>query len=227
MTNTEYLYQAIKRFTETRSKARSEFLDVVEKYADAKGSKYYTDRMSEAHKARNEALDKAAAECRHSVDCAVASMQLAIQKRRMEPPTEEQLRILSLLKMRDKLTQAELDTAANAMDGNGAALAVLSELAQKNGVLGRNYGAKATQGLSGEAAMLALKGIVDSCRQIINNRSGANHNRLRSAQMNERLHGAMFDPDSLPQEARYASESDFYGRICDTPYEVLCRSLNE
>ncbi len=52
------------------------------------------------------------------------------------PPSEENLRLLTALQMRSKLTGDDLRTAANAMKGDAVSLGVLDELGKKHGVLG-------------------------------------------------------------------------------------------
>ena len=59
-------------------------------------------------------------------------------KRGVTPPTADQLSILQALKMRDSVTQKELDRAANSCKDNALAISVINELAQKNGFL-RGY----------------------------------------------------------------------------------------
>ncbi|MCD8384458.1 MAG: hypothetical protein LUC39_05815 [Clostridiales bacterium] len=53
----------------------------------------------------------------------------------MIAPSEEQLRLLSTLKMRDKLTADEVREAGNALQRCPAALSVLDEMARKSGVM--------------------------------------------------------------------------------------------
>lgn len=226
MSNTSDLFKTMKQYTEARSAAREEYLRAMKPYDEDRGSAFYRRKQDEAMKRRNAALDAAQAECANGIDAAIRRMREHAGSRRMAAPTEEQLRLLSLLKLRDRLTRSELDAAANSMDGNAAALALLAEMARKNGDLGGGrYLAMASGGLNGEEASAAVDNIAAACRKILANRSGANHNRLMGAQRNYKLHNVSFDADSLPQEAALTTEQDFYDGISSVPFDVLMQTV--
>lgn len=226
MTNTEYLYNAMKRFTEARAAARETYLQTMKKYETAKGSPYYTEQKDKAMKVRNDAVEAAKAECVKTVDNALSLMRRTSGERPMKAPTEEQLRILQMLKMRKTVTPNELQAAANAMDGNGAALAVLNEIAHEQNHTPRNYTAMATDGLPAAAADEAITTLTKACKSILE--SGVNRAARIAADHNARINGVKVDPDDLPQEKPYASERDFYERAMPwTPFDVFSKAVNE
>ena len=226
MTNTEYLYNAMKRFTDARAAAREAYLQTMKKYESAKGSPFYTEQKDKAMKVRNDAVEAAKAECVKTVNSALNLMRNTSGKRPMRAPTEEQLRILQLLKMRKTVTPHELEAAANAMDGNGSALAVLNEIAHEQNHTPRNYTAMATDGLPAAAADDAINNLSKACTGIL--ASGVNHAARLAAEHNARINGVKVDPDDLPQEQPYQGEKDFYSRAMPwTPYEVFAKAVND
>lgn len=226
MTNTEYLYNGMLKYQKARAAARDEYLRVMKLYEGAKGTPFYDEQRDKAQKIRNEAVSAAQGEARRVVDSAINYMNKAVSGRKMVAPTQEQLNLLTLLKMRDTLTRDELQAAANAMDGNGAALGLLSEMARKHNVL-TNFNAMATDGLSPTAAADIIREITKGCAERINDPVGVNHASALAAKFNARATGKEYDTDDLPQETPYSGEADFYGRMVNIPYDVLSKSLND
>lgn len=249
MTNTEYLYQAMKKYQTARSAARDDYMQTMKNLENAKGSVYYDEQREKAIKKRNDAVAAAQVECTKTVDNALAYMRSAISSRKMEAPTDDMLRILQMLSMRTSITKAELDTAANAMNGNSTALAVLEDLARKHEVLGVNYASMCNNGLSPERATQTLREITKTLAHRINDTVGASRAAQLAAAYHERRYGSgtpardfestlassyhakkptgkPVDLDDLPQEAPYQSEQDFYSGIVNVPFAVLDKTLN-
>lgn len=227
MTNTEYLYGAMLKYQQARSAARDEYFKVMRPLESAKGSDYYKEQRDKAAKKRGEAVSAAQAEARRVVDNALACMRNAVSGRKMVAPTQEQLNILTVIKMRENITHAELQAAANAMDGNGAALAVLSEVARNKNLPGGGFENMATGGLSADAATTVIRELTNACAERIDDTVGANRPSVQAARYNARAYGKEFDPDDLPQETPYSGEADFYGRLVNIPFDILSKSLND
>lgn len=216
--STRRIYEAMKRFTDTRAAARAEYLQTMQAIEDAKGTKYYSDREAAAMEKRNALTHAARRECEAELDAAFAAMSKANHARKLAAPTEEQERILRVLAMRiDKngetkrsITREELDSAANAMEGNPLALATLTEIAQRAGAH-RDYTADA-QEISIGTADAQLHSLAQRCKKILN--SAAQPAPLQSAIMSNRRYGTPIDEDTLPQIPAFESEqqfSDFMG----------------
>lgn len=225
MNNTKLLYEAMKRFTDTRAKAREEYLRTVKPLERAKGTQYYNDAVRKATEARQQAVEAAKFECIASVNNALGLMREVATNRAMTPPTAEQLRILQLLKMRESVTPNELQAAAVAMMGNGTALQVLDDIAKKQGHLKRGYSYMAKDGLSITEAEETICNLQKVCSAIIHG-TGATKTATLSAEFNLRHNGRAYNPDDLPQDAPYASEQDFYARTISTPFDVLAQTVN-
>lgn len=226
MQNTTRLYETINRFMMERAEAREEYLVMKRRYAKAAGSEYYTETMNEARKKRESRVDAAQAAARQEMAEIAQAMTEKADSIAMNPPTDEQLRILSLLKMREHVTQAELDSAAQSMDGNGAALAVLDELAHKHEILVQPYSRFATAGLTADQSKNAIRSILSSCNQIIENRTGANRAQMMAETYHAQLYGGNPDPDTFNQEPLFENEDAFYEKVSPVPLNLLSNAVD-
>lgn len=214
MSNTTSLYRTVAAFMLARSEAREEYQEAARRYASAKGSQMYTDKMNEAQKKRDKTISDAQFIAKQEIRETLKAMAEKADKIKMQPPTEEQLRILQLLKMKDRLTAAECFGAANAMDGNAAALALLDELATKSGVHhGSFVRSLAVKTYSPETARETIQYLGESCFAIVNNASGASRVSMLAKKWHTSRYGGDFDSFELPQEKTFVDELDFYERM--------------
>ena len=202
MSNTGRLFDAIRQFQMARSAARSEYLNRMKEYADDVGTSFYQRKQDEAMKKRTATVEAAKVEAAREIDDALAAMRKAIRERKMEAPTPEQLAILQVLQMREHVSKAELDTAANSMGGNGLCLALVNEIARKcekkrMTVRGSeipqefygDYMKQATKGMAPADALNAVGELEKWCRAELNDAVGANKVRERSYRLNREKHG--------------------------------------
>lgn len=208
---TTWLYNAMKKFTDTREAARLEYVQRMEALADAKGSKYYIDEKNKAESRRANIVEQARLECRQSLQGTFKTMRENNSKRPMQPPTEEQLRILEMLKMRESVTADELQQAANAMNGNGAALQLLYEFGRKMDVRNMSDIRRDANEFSIAQAEDEINRIAGECRRILE--TGARRGAYLGAQFNERLHGIPMNEDALPQIEPFTTEHEFETRM--------------
>ena len=208
---TSWLYNAIKKFTDTREAARQEHMQRIQQLESAKGSKYYIDEKSKADRRQANIVEQARMECRQSLASTFKIMKENNSKRGMQPPTEEQLRILQMLKMRENVTADELQQAANAMNGNGAALQLLYEFAQKAGIHALSDIRQDANEFSIKQADDEINRIMNQCKGILE--TGARRAAFLAAQHNEKHAGIPMNEDALPQEDLFSSESDFERRM--------------
>lgn len=214
MSNTTRLYRAVAAFIQAREEAREEYLLMGRRYAAAKGSQMYVDEMSKARKKREETVSGAQVIARQEIRETINAMAEKADKIKMQPPTEEQLRILQLLSMKEKLTTAELEGAANAMEGNATALSLVDELAKKSGVVHVPYASRlSVTAYDPQTARQAIKKLGEACYSIVDNTTGASRARLLAAEQHQRLYGGTFDPDEFPQEKGFEDETDFYNQM--------------
>lgn len=203
--STHRVYEAMRNFTDTRAAARGKYLDTMRTITDAKGSKYWTDKQSAAAKLRAETVAVDRKRCESVLQDAFAAMHERNHKRTMRAPTEEQLRLLQLLQMREHLTEDDLITAANALQGNGAALEVVQDIARKHEIL-RNFRDNADE-FSIQQADEEIHKLAAGCERLLN--SAARPVSVIAAEMASCHYGTEYNEDDLPQVPLFASESQF------------------
>ncbi len=212
--NTTNLYRTVADFMTARSEAIEEYRLMTRRYEAARGSKLYDDKMAEARKKRDKTISDAQFIAKQEIRETLLAMAEKADKIALQAPTAEQIRLLQLLKMKDRLTEAECTGAANAMNGNAACLALVDELARKSGVLHTSYvNSLAVKTYSPETARMTIKALGESCFDIVNNTTGASKPALLAKQWHQNVHGSTFDPYELPQEEAFADEDDFYSQM--------------
>ena len=80
------------------------------------------------------AINERVSELHRDLEEIVASKKTQFQKISLSPPTEEQVRLLQALALRDDLTSAEVGRIGEQMCGNHQALRALRSIARKNGI---------------------------------------------------------------------------------------------
>ena len=212
--NTTRIYRTVATFMQARSDAIEEYQKTAKRYASAKGSELYTVEMANARKTRDKAISDAQFIAKQEIRETLKAMAEKADKIKMQAPSEEQIRLLELLKMKDRLTEAECTGAANAMNGNATCLALVDELARKSGVLHASYvNSLAVKTYSPETARMTIKALGESCFNIVNNTTGASKPALLAKEWHAARHGGEFDPYELPREEPFKDESDFYEQM--------------
>lgn len=218
MSNTNTLYSAMKRYTDTMLAARAEYLETLEKYKKARGSQYFDEVKEAARKKRQSATESIKAETIAQVDASIAAMMTKANTRKLTPLTPDQLAICQAMKLRDKVGTDELIQAGNAMEGNLTGLAILQEVAQKNGVM-HNFIADA-KGIAGETLTRCIRQVRDGCYRVINS-DGATKAALTAAKYYARHYGnGQVDTETLPTMNPYTDEADFLSRMVSTGVNV-------
>ena len=136
--NTEAFYVNAKKFQQEREKLVSEYEKTLKGMKRYEGSSGYKEDLEKLQKKHSEALTALQDEYRRSLRIIMSGMSEAVSKRKVNPPTNEQLNLLHLLKMREKVSEEELDRIAEMVKDNGIAMGVVQEVANSNGIV-RNY----------------------------------------------------------------------------------------
>lgn len=142
--NSDLFYSRAAEFQSKRKDIIDTYESTLAKLEKAKGSQLYTEETEKAAKTRDAALEALQSEYRDYFRISLDAMSEANGKRGVTPPTADQIAILQALKMRDSLTQRELDRAANNCADNAVAMGVINELAKKNGFM-RGYSCTAKE----------------------------------------------------------------------------------
>ena len=136
--NTELFFKTVKKFQDGRNDINSTYEKRMKELERTKGSQYYVDESAKAQTARDNALKALKAECGESLNDIISFMQRANKQRPMKAPSDEELRLLQLLKMKESISEGEFESAALALKANPTALATLNEIAHSKGIL-RNF----------------------------------------------------------------------------------------
>jgi len=135
ITNTELLYLKMKQFQDKR-------VELVEKYEEGlqsierfKGSPGYNDEEKKLKDQYEADLIALVGEYRPGFLTIFGGMMDAIGRRSISAPTNDQINLLNVLKMKRKVTLEELQRTAEAVKDNPIAISVLNEIAQDHGVM--------------------------------------------------------------------------------------------
>ncbi|MCI9403498.1 MAG: hypothetical protein HFF04_07505 [Oscillospiraceae bacterium] len=156
MKNTERYYQAVLVFRQAVEGVNEKFRPQYERLEQFKDSKHYQEEKETLDKARSELLAEVRELAMKELNEACDAMKAAYGSRPLSAPSDEQLRLLQTLQMREKLGVDELRQASVALEGCPAALEVLRELAHKHGH---------TWAMQGELAGDAVQRTIDQLRQ--------------------------------------------------------------
>ena len=214
-----YLYEAMNQFRKSQIANRETYLEKRKKLEKYRGSVGFENDLQKIRDERDKANASARAECAAKIGPIFEAMHEANAKRRVTPPTEEAMRLLSAVKMLKKPSKEFLDSVANSLNGEAFSLAILDDIAREawsdevepRNRLVTNYSSTATNELTVSEVARAIDGLHKTCNAIIDS-SGANLVRTMTAEMRKIRYGAHFDPDDLPQEPEYSDEKDFYDR---------------
>ena len=136
--NSELFFRAALKFQNERQHISEEYENAMKGLESTKGSEYYkaeTDRLKKERDNRLSALKQSSGADMLST---IETMRKTATQRATIAPTDEQVRILQVLKMRDNVTERELTEAAKSLENCPLGLSVIQEIANKNGVI-RNF----------------------------------------------------------------------------------------
>lgn len=133
MKNTERYYQAVLAFRRAVEGVNEKFRPQYERLERFKDSEHYQEEKKALDKARSELLTEVRDQAVKEFNGVCDAMKAAYRARPLSAPSDEQLRLLQALQMREKLGMDELRQAVVALEGCPAALEVLRELAHKHG----------------------------------------------------------------------------------------------
>ena len=156
MTRTERYHDLVRNY---RGKLRGiwgEYEKTVAKLERYRGSRGYDEEKTKAEKARDSAIAELQGEFLTRFGNVIDGMKESALNMEMTAPTQEQLAILSALKMREGLTADELRQAGRSLRGCPVGLAVIDELAQKHEIYGvRSFGGESTSAILAHVDELA------------------------------------------------------------------------
>ncbi len=209
--NTDLFYTRAKEYQGKRKGIIDVYDSSMKALEDAKGSKYFTDESKKAEDTRDEALKALKNEYGEYFRISLDAMSKANASRKMTPPTEEELRTLQLLKMKDEPTEAELAAAANTLKGNATCLSVLTERAHNAGSMRGYNNYSETKEMPVDEAESIINGLASSVRDFMDydTRKAA---RIAQAHHN-RFYGMTPDTLALPKRPLFEDKAGCFYEI--------------
>ena len=217
--NTDLLFRRAKEYQDKRKGIVDEYEARMKALEDAKGSKYFTDEAKKAEDKRDEALTALKGEYGEYFRISLDAMSKANAARKMTPPTEEELRTLQLLKMKDKPTEAELAAAANTLKGNATCLSVLTEISHNAGYMRGYNNYSETKEMPVDEAESIIKGLASSVRDFMD------YDTKKSARIarahRERFYGVNPDAPALPKRPLFEDKAGGFLEVCGIAGDAL------
>ena len=201
MSNNTALANTINRYRRDMSKITAEYDAKAKRLEPYAGSKGAAEELGKAKEARDAAIDALHADIDRSMRAILSLMEKKLNNTPMTAPSEEQLRSLQLLQMRDPkttpLTREEIDSASRALSTSDECMRVLSDIALKHQLridpTYRSARSKAEDALrqlkSVHAGMLDWRG-----------ESAAELRTRRGASRRQRLYGAFPDEEIVEKQ---------------------------
>lgn len=225
--NSDVFFERARQFQVKRAAVVDAYGKRIKALEDTKGSKYFSDETKKAEDTRDEALNALKEEYRQYFNTIIDAMRKANASRKMKAPTEEELRILQLLKMKDKPTQTELTTAANALKGNAACLSVLTEISHTAGYANGYMTYSDAKELSVDTVDKALTGLCEAVKDFLE------YDTSRAARLERNYNEANYgkDPNApeLPKRRLFETKNDCFeivGRIGGDTLTAFCDAVD-
>lgn len=225
--NSELFFIKAKDFQNKRKEIMDTYETRAAQLEDARGSKYFDDEMKKATETRDSALSALKGEYAEYFRISLDAMAKANGSRGMTPPTDEELRLVQLLKMKDSVTEQELDAAANTLKGNTTCLAILTEIAHKQGFLRGYMSYSDSKEMPTDTAADTVKGLHSSIREFME------YDTPRAArvarQHHEQLYGAVPDAPALPKRPLFDSKTECYKELAGLSGDALtafCKAVD-
>lgn len=225
--NTDLFYNRAREYQNKRKVIMDCFEKRVKSLEDTRGSKYFDDEMKKATDARDGALSALKGEYAEYFRISLDAMSKANASRKMTPPTEEELRTLQLLKMKDKPTETELQAAANTLKGNATCLSVLTEIAHNAGYMRGYNNYSETKEMPVEEAERVIKGLHNAVRDFMDYDTPR---AARAAQnYHETVYGTIPDAPALNKRPLFNDKVGCFYEVCrlsDDALTAFCTAVD-
>lgn len=135
ITNTELYYAKMKAFQDKRAELTEAHDKKVKSLERFKGSKGYEDDLKKENERFEAELTALRDEYRPGLLTVIGGMMDAIGKRSVSAPTNDQVNLLNVLKMKKRVTLEECQRTAEAVKDNPIAVSVVTEIAHDHGIM--------------------------------------------------------------------------------------------
>lgn len=135
ITNTELYYAKMKAFQDKRAELTEAHDKKVKSLERFKGSKGYEEDLKKENDRFEAELAALRDEYRPGLLTVIGGMMDAIGKRSVSAPTNDQVNLLNVLKMKKRVTLEECQRTAEAVKDNPIAVSVVTEIAHDHGIM--------------------------------------------------------------------------------------------
>lgn len=206
--NVANFYVAAQEFQDRRNAIKQEFQDTMQKIRTTEGSEFYDKSAKSAREKKAAALSALKAEYAPVFSAILDDMESSNEARPMAAPTQEELNVVTMMRMKEAPTENELISAANAVKGNPAALSIINEIARKNGVL-RNFAS-----LNPEMSIKDVHNTISALRAGVSD--FMEHDTQRAARLYAQHRKIMYndgDNVELPARANFSDPDSCFAEI--------------
>ncbi len=135
ITNTELYYAKMKAFQDKRAELTEAHDKKVKSLERFKGSKGYEEDLKKENDRFEAEMTALRDEYRPGLLTVIGGMMDAIGKRSVSAPTNDQVNLLNVLKMKKRVTLEECQRTAEAVKDNPIAVSVVTEIAHDHGIM--------------------------------------------------------------------------------------------
>lgn len=207
ITNTELFYTKAKQFQDKR-------IEIMEGYEKSrktidrfKGSPGYEEDLKKLNEKLEKDLTDLRDEYRPGFMVVIGGMVDAIGKRSVSAPTNDQINLLNVLKMKRKVTLEELQRTAEAVKDNPIAVSVVTEIAHDHGIMNSfDYLCPEMSSQRASEVVTGLKNWVDDFIQYDTTRASRVAKKFYTTQYGETEGG-------LTKRRIFTDQADFFQEI--------------
>ena len=214
LTNSELFYRNAKKYQDDRARINENYEKQLESLKDKQGSEFYATESERLKKERDDGLTALKKDTGNTLLSVIDTMRRANAKRTTAAPSDEQLRLLKVLQMRESVTEKELTEIAETCKDNALALSVVQEVANKNAIM-RNYKRLySSDKMPSEFANNTLDVLERETRDFIE------FDTKRTARISaeyQRAHYGDDNPRPLPKRALFNEKADCFKSLGITP----------
>ena len=222
----DLFYFTAESYQNDRNAREDKFLKDMESIEGYKGDKYYEERAEQLRKQRDADLASLQADAKRELSNILESAREKISKIPPVMPSSEVVNMITLLNMRNRVTQGELETAAKAASDCPSALKMLDEIADKNAKKGNplmGVSSRFATGMSSDRAMEILEGnnAIDDFIK---------HNSSRAARIVAESNNRRFGTDQQPVRRKTFDDKESCFRdlfaIDGDDYKTFCEMID-
>lgn len=213
--NTDLLYAKISAFQDEREKINAAYEAGVRGLEKYRGSAGYEKDLKKLQEKHEKELSELQSKYSPSLQTILDGMRAAIGRRTMKAPTAEQVNLLSLLKLRRKVTADDTDRIAEAVKDCPLCIDLLQEIVSEHN-LHRDYTSLCPE-MSNETALSVVNGLqagVDDFLQF---------STAKAARVADKYYRDTYGkgPETLPARRRIENKEQCYKELCGLDKDFL------